>query len=229
MAIVRTCKQIGREYSVILYGENTYQFDVDSGHTHTFGDSIPPWNIPGFSYFKKVPDISIVTVAIDELFELNYNHPPIISKDRFIRSIAYYIGRKNTSFLRNLTFNGYFKTRSYTFGGGYGFVTTLPVYTLIVGGIRPNPRNLTLHQPGFTIQDYNWTKDLKVVAGMSDEDMIEGIVAKVVLGLPSLQELQLGAHSKVPGDSEFYLGYRADSQNGLGISLQWMKFVHERQ
>lgn len=227
--IMRVCKQAEEECAEILYGENMYQFYV-CGSTFELDLQKMPWRIPGFKTKEgNVSDRTEVSNAIEKLFDLDCYHPPIISKDRLIRFIAY-IGRKNASLLRSINIIGDFKTKTRIDekDSFLGFGTLLPTYTLIINEVCPSLRKLTLH---IRLEQPWWTNDLNKDGEMTDEEIIDGLVSKVVTGLPSLQELQLGAYNKVPAWPR-RVGFGEHGNYNMhewGGSVRWMKVVSDRK
>ncbi|KAI9647629.1 hypothetical protein NHQ30_004014 [Ciborinia camelliae] len=213
--IMRTCKQIEEECAAVLYGNNTYQFNTESCHPESDLDPGSGWKITGFPHFRKIPSKAEVSKAIDELLNSD-SYLLFVHTDPFIRFLAY-IGRRNALLLRDIKLDGMFKSKIMSINSFLGFGSILPIYTLILREICPSLSKLTLHQCN---KLDCWTDDLEKPDGMSDEDMMDSIIAKVVLGLPHLQEVQLGAYSKVPMAPE--------GLDEWGKSVQWMRFVDER-
>ncbi|ESZ90411.1 hypothetical protein SBOR_9199 [Sclerotinia borealis F-4128] len=230
--IMRVCKKFEEECGSVLYGDNAYQFNTQLSHKRSDLKEMP-WRIPGFQKEKgKAIGLLKLDKAVDKLFDLHCRHPAFIYKDPFIRFIAY-IGRKNASHLRDIKFEGMFKSillPNADKDSHIGFGTILPIYAVIIGEICPRLRKLTLHQwyPNRTWERFGWSDDLKKSKKMSDEDMVDSIVAKLITGLPFLRELQLGAYSQVPTDPLVSNDRHRDVKDEWGRSLQWMKFVEER-
>ncbi|KAF7898840.1 uncharacterized protein EAF01_008053 [Botrytis porri] len=225
VSIMRVCKQIEQECTVILYRENKYEFDI--ADCHRMHQLKTPWNVPGFPLFEESPSKATISLAVEKLFDLECYQPAFIAKDPFVRFMAY-IGRKNASILRDIRFDGVFTLTLGTRGernSALGFGAILPMYTLIIAEVCPKIRKLTLHQCPFFFDSPNRSAEKEKEVGY-DYGMMYNIVGEVVLGLPNLQQLQLGAYYQPPnaGPSEWFV----DHTYGWGKSIQWMKFVDER-
>ncbi|TGO36925.1 hypothetical protein BHYA_0111g00250 [Botrytis hyacinthi] len=135
VGIMRVCKQMEQECTVILYGENKYEFDIsDCYRMHQLKT---PWNVPGFPLFEKLPSKTTISIAVENLFDLECYQPAFIAKDPLIRFMAY-IGRKNSSLLRDIKFDGGFTLTLKTRGERsptLGFGAILPMYTLIIAEV----------------------------------------------------------------------------------------------
>lgn len=226
VSIVRVCKQMEQECTVILYGENKYEFDVSDCHRiHQLKN---PWNVPGFPLFKELPSKATIGIAVEKLFDLECYQPAFIAKDLLIRFMAY-IGRKNSSLLRDIKFDGGFTLTLKTRGEpnpALGFGAILPTYTLIIAEVCPEIRKLTLHQRSLAFDTDNRSPEMERDMGY-DYGMMYSILGKVVFGLPNLQQLQLGAYSEPP-TARYPSDCYADHRYEWGKSIQWIKFVNER-
>ncbi|KAK6609616.1 hypothetical protein H4I96_03547 [Botrytis cinerea] len=193
VAITRVCKQMEQECTKILYGENTYEFDLSS--CHRMYRLKTPWDVPGFPLFEESPSKATISTAVEKLFDLECYQPAFVAKDPFIRFMAY-IGRKNASLLRDIKFVGEFidilPTHKRNLHLGFGAI--LPTYTLIIAEVCPRLRKLTLHQYLYASSHY---RDLeKDVETGYDFGMMDIIIGKLVFDLPNLRQLQLGDYSK---------------------------------
>ncbi|KAF7885231.1 hypothetical protein EAF00_011049 [Botryotinia globosa] len=224
--IVRVCKQMEQECTEILYGENKYEFDVSD--CHRMHQLKTPWDVPGFPLFEELPSKATISIAVEKLFDLERYQPAFIAKDPLIRFMAY-IGRKNSSLLRDLKFDGGFTLTLKPPGErnpSLGFGAILPMYTLIIAEVCPKIRKLTLHQRSLAFDTDNRSAEREQEMGY-DYGMMYNILGKVVLGLPNLQQLQLGAYPEPP-TARYPSHCYADHRYEWGKSIQWMKFVDER-
>ncbi|TGO25458.1 hypothetical protein BPAE_0079g00040 [Botrytis paeoniae] len=207
VSIMRVCKKMEQECTVILYGENKYEFDVSD--CHKMHQLKTPWDVPGFPLFEELPSKATISVAIEKLFDLECYQPAFIAKDLF--------------------FDGGFTLTLKTRGErnpALGFGAILPMYTLIIAEVCPKIRKLTLHQSSLAFDSRNRSVEKEKEMGY-DYGMMYSIVGKVVLGLPNLQQLQLGAYYQPPiarSPSDWLVDHRYE----WGKSIQWMKFVEER-
>ncbi|CCD48307.1 predicted protein [Botrytis cinerea T4] len=227
VAITRVCKQMEQECTKILYGENTYEFDLSS--CHRMYRLKTPWDVPGFPLFEESPSKATISTAVEKLFDLECYQPAFVAKDPFIRFMAY-IGRKNASLLRDIKFVGEFidilPTHKRNLHLGFGAI--LPTYTLIIAEVCPRLRKLTLHQYLYASSHY---RDLeKDVETGYDFGMMDIIIGKLVFDLPNLRQLQLGDYSKPQNaHSPHNHSFEYDSHKYEWVkSIRWMKFVDER-
>ncbi|KAF7940575.1 uncharacterized protein EAE98_000702 [Botrytis deweyae] len=226
VSITRVCKQMEQECTVILYGENKYEFNVSD--CHRMHQLKTPWDVPGFPLFEELPSKATISIAIDKLFDLECFQPAFIAEDPFVRFMAY-IGRKNSSLLRDIKFDGGFTFTPKTRGErspALGFGAILPMYTLIIAEICPKLRKLTLHQRSLAFDTDNRSAEKEKEMGY-DYGMMYSILGKVVFGLPNLQQLQLGAYFEPP-TVRYPSDCFADDRYEWGKSIRWMKFVDER-
>ncbi|TGO52945.1 hypothetical protein BCON_0132g00120 [Botryotinia convoluta] len=228
VSIMQVCKQMEQECTAILYGENKYEFDVS--YCHKMHQLKTPWDIPGFPLFEESPSKATISIAVEKLFDLECYQPAFIAKDPFVRFMAY-IGRKNSSLLRDIKFDGGFmltlKTRRER-NPELGFGAILPMYTLIIAEVCPRIRKLTLHQRSLAFDSHNRSVKKEKEMGYN-YGMMYSIVGKVAFGLPNLQQLQLGAYSQPPiARRPPHCFAFEDHRYEWGKSIQWMKFVDER-
>ncbi|TGO46693.1 hypothetical protein BOTNAR_0571g00040 [Botryotinia narcissicola] len=226
VSIVRVCKQMEQECTEILYGENKYEFDVSD--CHRIHQLKTPRDVPGFPLFEELPSKATISIAVEKLFDLECYQPAFIAKDPLIRFMAY-IGRKNSSLLRDIKFDGGFTLTLKPPGErnpSLGFGAILPMYTLIIAEVCPKIRKLTLHQRSLGFDTDTRSAEKEKEMGY-DYGRMYSILGKVVLGLPNLQQLQLGAYSEPP-IARYPSHCYADHRFKWGKSIQWMKFVDER-
>lgn len=213
--ILQTCQQIEHECALILYGENSYSFRIYESHRHELRA-----DTPGFINSDGVKNGKL-RHAIEMMFCWKCPQPQFFEYDPLIRFMRL-IGPRNSSFLRDIKILGRFKTavdpnRVLKFHApSHTLEELLPVYTDIIGEVCTNIQKLTIHE---LLQVSHHPRFWKPTLDMSDEDRIDGIVKRVVEGLPKLQELQLGDYVTVPHQSE----------DVWGKSLRWMVFVNERR
>ncbi|KAF7960219.1 hypothetical protein EAE96_001817 [Botrytis aclada] len=227
VSLMRVCKQMERECTEILYGKNTFEFDLSICHKKQ--ELKTPWDVPGFPLFEKLPSKTSISIAVEKLFDLECYQPGFIAKNPFIRFMAY-IGRKNSSLLRNIKFDGAFTPtprRPLGRNKELGFGAILPTYTLIMAEVCPTIRKLTLHQPSLSFDHHNRSAEKEREIGY-DYGMMDSIIGKVVSGLPNLQQLQLGAYSQPPIARPPAI-WVVDHRYEWGKSIQWMKFVDKRR
>ncbi|KAF7922321.1 uncharacterized protein EAE97_011063 [Botrytis byssoidea] len=226
VSIVRVCKQMEQECTKILYGENKYEFDVSDCHRmHQLKN---PWDVSGFPLFEELLSKATISNAVEKLFDLECYQPAFIAKDPLIRFMAY-IGLKNSSLLRDIKFDGGFTLTLKPPGErnpSLGFGAILPMYTIIIAEVCPKLRKLTLHQRSLAFDNDTRSAEKEKEMGY-DYGMMYRILGKVVLGLPNLQQLQLGAYSEPP-IARYPSHCYADHRFEWGKSIQWMKFVDER-
>ncbi|KAF7880316.1 uncharacterized protein EAF02_007162 [Botrytis sinoallii] len=187
-----------------------------------------PWDVPGFPLFEELPSKATISIAIEKLFDLECYQPAFIAKDPFVRFMAY-IGRNNSSLLRDIKFDGGFTLTLKTRGErnpALGFGAILPMYTLIIAEVCPKLRKLTLHQRSLAFDTDNRSAEKEKEMGY-DYGMMYSILGKVVSGLPNLQQLQLGAYFEHP-TGRYPSDCFADHRYEWGKSIQWMKSVDER-
>lgn len=211
-SLLRTCKQVNKEASRILYGENTFVFDT-RGHqpfTHEFGvhphDAFGtyPADIPGLPNKNGSPRThSQISYAMHKLFDRYANppvkHPAFIYRDPLTNFLGR-IGTKNASYIASVKIEGIFKTverRPKQLGpapiGFSGLLTH--VYPTVLSRACPNLTNLTLHQG---IGANFWYDDPKGHSGKTDDEKIHEVVAGLVDALKALETLHLVAYKSPP-------------------------------
>jgi hypothetical protein len=104
-----------------------------------------------------------------------------------------HIGRVNASFITKVAIEDFFRAAEkdlrYRDNRPSGLARILPIQTAILNNACPAFTELTLHQD----DDCDlWDDDLGGTLGLTDEQRVDDVVAKVVNGLPGFQKLQLG-------------------------------------
>ncbi|KAN0102283.1 hypothetical protein V8E51_012793 [Hyaloscypha variabilis] len=226
--LLRTCKQLHKEGTSLLYGENTFVFDTrgKSPYTHHRGIhahdvfNANTHHIPGYPNPNGRPaSRNQIARAIDMMFNKGIFHGSFSYRDPmmvFMRKI----GRENASKLTSVKVEGFFRTAEnnprYKSNRPVGLARLLPIYMTILN-VCPNLRKLVVHQGH---NNALWDDDLDGAMGLNNEERVNVAVEKLVRGLPTLQSLQLGNYHFVPSEDEILEQW--------GKSLQWEGWVEDR-
>ena len=217
-ALLRTCQQIAAEATEILYKENTFVFPTQAiprfsvpyalhRHDELTEPKYVPWKIPRCPSKDGSPATQKqIRAAVDRMFDRDAYQPPFLRKDPLTRFFSE-IQRDNTSQLRSVMLQGICKTARL---GGIGFAKVLSTQSLVLKEVCTNLQTLVLHSiPGHNDGDSHWEE----LQGDTDDEKFEGVMRKVVLGLPTLHKLQLGSYWDPPETEEW------------GASLKWSMMV----
>ncbi|KAL5314602.1 hypothetical protein ACEPPN_017244 [Leptodophora sp. 'Broadleaf-Isolate-01'] len=248
--ILSANKQTNNEAVQILYRRNTFVFNTAGVHS-SFALSITRHlvPVPGFPTSQgNLPTEQEITQSVDMIFTDRFPKSEFLIYDPltvFLRTI----GRYNTSLIRSIKINGFFKTCSnlqptlienFTWElyeakcGKLDLSAIMPIYIHVLSRVCGDLRNLTLHQTWGTNEsrsvqfegDWRWsTSSFRNIPddGENDSKYSEE-VERVAKGLPKLRRLQLGNYDSHQADPAGDL-----VQDEWGSSIKWTDFVAKRE
>jgi hypothetical protein len=205
--VLRTCRQIYKEASNVLYGSNTFVFDTRyqypfthhrGVHDHDKFDKTPQW-IPGLAHANGTPQTRRqIEKGIDRMFDEDMPKRKFIYCDPLTKFFLT-IGRANASKITEVKIEGHFKTAEnhwqYRENRPIGFACLLSIHTAVFTNVCSDLKELALHQG---TNDQLWDDDLDGTSGLTDEQHIGQVVGAVVNGLPTLKKLHLGNYHFTP-------------------------------
>jgi hypothetical protein len=238
VALLRICRQIHREAARVLYGENTFVFDIRGRPNPR--ESRFVWQTAGClhdlrhemdwtHWIQKVHSHESLSDAIDRLLRTDIYQPADIRCDP-LRLFLGEIGRRHASFITKIKIEGHFQTFTSWKTGlkVLDFALVLPVYTEILREVCQNIQTLTLHT------GHKWAAFVDTVHGKAahtlyphshenwnqmDEERVYETVRRVVERLPMLKHLRLGDF-KTPRIPACDIGW--------GKSHHWTEVVEAR-
>lgn len=246
IALLSVCKQLREECAQVLYGENTFAFITSNSrplnpkYVHDVDEFTHyPSLVPGLQDKYGRPQSRNKTIeAIDSIFTPGAFRAKFVARDTML-DFFHRIGRFNTSFLKKIEIEGRMKNawESEAEDGGIkynsfwmGLPRILPILTTVLKHTCPHLRALTLHMEDRAYDfdeesNRRWDDDLANRARKTDEERIDKVVEKVVLGLDTLEVLQLGGH-KAFKNLDGYAHWKFEDV--WGTSTRWMTIVAKR-
>jgi hypothetical protein len=239
--ILSTCKRFHLEGAPLLYGENKFDFDTrgQSPFTHRRGvheyDSLDNdrYLVPGLANDDGTPQARHQTLnAMNRMFDYRSMHQPFMRRDplaTFLRTI----GRTNSSYITDITIEGYFKTSEHDWrfrnNRPITFAHILPIHSTMLKHATPSLTKLAIYQ------GYNnalWEDDLEGQLGMSDEERYDDVIGKVVNALPGLRSLDLANYyfdeAKEAEEGEEKEKQQKAMARPWGKALRWEGIVDAR-
>lgn len=226
--LLRTCKQLRAEGTVVLYCKNTFDFSSEF-HQAQYMLKDEPRTTYGPPFDGALSTNAKISQAINEMFEPGHRQPRFFWTDPFAKFMIK-IGQYNAGLIKSVRFNGGFKNPTPPDGhwDKVSLAQTLPIYTMILKSACRNLKKVTLQThtmgsggvwPDFTYEELD----------DSDREGIDGIVGKFVDSLPNLRQLCLGSRSifhgqeMSPTDSE-----KERDEIEFGEALRWVDLVAQR-
>ncbi|KAF8865216.1 hypothetical protein BDZ45DRAFT_684268 [Acephala macrosclerotiorum] len=227
--LLRTCKQLRKEGTEILYGDNVFSFEAGVHRGDVLEEEENPKHIPGLPSPEGVDQSKEeASAAINRIFDKECHHPRFVWQDPLLHFFTR-IGPYNVGLLKSIKISGEFKTWYQDAWYKLGLENILPIYTLVLRNTCKSLRKVYLDGE---VDDANyWGHYKEKERDLVDHEALSRIVQKLAEGLPQLKHFHLGWSGDVHGKRELSWSavQSAIEEEKWGHALKWVDIVNNRE